>query len=310
MGAELNILLPHQTSRRFPLGAMCTIGRDPGNDLVLDNVRVSRNHALIRLLGGNRYNLMDLGSANGTFLNGRLVSVPVELNPGDQIIVADCTLTFVPHEPPGAGPFSQHTVDVTTRTATDVLQETISILVMDVRDYTRLAESLPGVELSQFMGGWFREVGVFVDRHGGTIDKFIGDAVMAYWPRARARDDRRFAHGPLAAAVESVRLAQTFDDRLRAGHAGLRFAVGCGIHLGEVLFANVGQSARRDFTAMGDCVNVAFRIESLCKPLGRPILASREVKEIAGDAFRFEDLGRQPVKGRSEEVHVFAVSRT
>jgi len=73
------------------------------------------------------------------------------------------------------------------------------------------------------------------------------------------------------------------------------------------MFGNMGNVAGRDFTAIGDCVNVAFRVEALCKEKDRPILVSKSVKEITGAAFQFEDCGICHVKGRAEPVHIFAL---
>jgi adenylate cyclase len=307
MSAELTIQLPGEPSCKRALDASYSIGRGRGNDLMLQDPRASRHHALIRLMGGSRYVLLDLGSSNGTFHNGHLVMTPVELKTGDEIQIADCILKFACQSPGPVGADTHSTTDTAVHTSVELVHEIISILVADVRGYTRLSEALPTPELSRLIGSWFRDASDEIERHGGCIDKFIGDAVMAYWLQGRGTDSRQFIHGPLETARALVQLAQGHHQRLAAAYAGMSFAIGCGVHMGQVIFGNIGQAARRDFTAMGDCVNVAFRLESLTKDLGRPILVSGEVREAAGDDYGFQDLGLQRLKGKSDLLPVFAL---
>jgi adenylate cyclase len=306
MSAKLIVHTTGEATRTVALRAICTIGRGPDNDLVLEDPRVSRNHALLRQSGDGGYYVVDLGSSNGTFLNGSLVTVPVALKSGDEIQVGDHRLGFTASSATG-GQTIPRDLGTTMGTMAGMKCETIGILVVDIRNYTRLAEAVPPGELSQWVGSWFKEAGRIIERHGGTIDKFIGDAVMAYW-RRQGGADPKYVNGPIRVASELVAFARGYHEKLIAKYSTLGFAIGCGIHIGEAMLGNVGSVARRDFTAIGDCVNVAFRIESLCKELGRPILVSREASEKAGADFDFEDLGPQRVKGKSEAIHVFALS--
>ena len=106
-----------------------------------------------------------------------------------------------------------------------------------------------------------------------------------------------------------VEAARLYNGQLVARHPELSFAVGCGIHMGEAMFGNIGGSARRDFTAIGDCVNIAFRLESQCKTLERSIVVSSEIKFAAGDDYAFEDMGLLKLKGKANEVRAFSVER-
>lgn len=307
MTAQLHIRLPTETSpRTIVLTATCTIGRDADNDLVIDDPLVSRHHALVRLLGGNQYYVTDLGSSNGTFLNGRLVMVPAVIKSGDTLQIGGAKLTLDwPHGNSGAPPPALP--DPAPRTLMDFTSQTVAILVVDIRGFTQLSETIPTSELARFVGSWFRDVTQTIEQHGGTIDKFIGDAVMAYWVQAPGVTTPSFVIAPLTVTQELLRLAATYHTKLAQDYPALGFCIGCGIHTGQASLGNVGKVAGRDFTAMGDCVNVTFRIESLCKEKARPILVSRAVKEIAGGAFQFDDCGACPVKGRAEPVHVFAL---
>ncbi len=300
MTAKLSIFLPGQRARTIPLQGALTIGRGASSDLVLESVSVSRGHALLRPLGRGNYFLLDLGSANGTFLNGRLVTAPVKLNDGDTIMIADCTLVF-------EGFTAQRAPTAPTAEYKDTMKTaTISILVVDIRNFTHLSEALPAKELPAFIGGWFRDASAVIERHGGTIDKFIGDAVMSYWLPS-AEMPSAIVRGPVESALELVDLASGFHDQLSAAHPKLSFSVGCGIHMGEAMFGVLGTSSRHDFTAIGDCVNVAFRLESQCKELHKSIIVSEQIQQGAADAYIFEDLGPLTLKGKSNVVHGYAV---
>ena len=85
------------------------------------------------------------------------------------------------------------------------------------------------------------------------------------------------------------------------------FRIGCGIHCGDAVLGNIGADSRRDFTTLGDSVNVTFRIESLCSGLNRPVLVSEEIKTQAGPEFAFDDPGPQSLKGKPEPMNIYAL---
>lgn len=303
MSATLSIRIKGQPSQKVVVEAAFAIGRDAGNDWVLDDPRVSRNHALIRLQQGGRYCVVDLGSANGTFLNGQRITRPATLRTGDAIQIANCQLLFF-----AASGERESATEYTSMGTLDDRQEcTVAVLVADIRGYTRLAEHIPPASLSELVGGWFRDAGRIILECGGSVDKFIGDAVMAFWLAEPGSHTARCARGALNAAQEIVRLAGLYHARVSAAYPGLAFDVGCGVSMGRAVLGNVGLDARKDFTLMGDCVNVAFRLEALCGELGRQVLVSQDVHDMTRDHFTFEDLGPQTCRGRSESVRVFAL---
>jgi adenylate cyclase len=307
VAAELLITLPGQPESKVVLQGAFTLGRGSGNNLVLSDVRVSRSHALLRPFGRGKYYLLDMGSGNGTFLNGRLVTNPVELKDGDAVVIADCTLKYIDLAQRAAGGGAAETDTNSMETAIRVSKEAISVLVVDIRNFTGLTEAIPAKELPAFIGSWFRDASATIESHGGVIDKFIGDAVMAYWLGSAEAVDARLARGPLDSALELVEMARLYHGQISARHPELSFAIGCGIHMGEAMFGSMGGAARREFTAIGDCVNAAFRIESLCKELKRPIMVSDEIKAAAGAGYDFEDMGVQKLKGKAVDVQVYSV---
>lgn len=309
MPVELSISLPGLEPRKISLRGAFTIGRDSASDLILKDARVSRGHALLRPLGRGNYFLLDLGSANGTFLNGRLVTAPVQLRDGDVILIADCALTFKDTDQrPITAPLEDD-AENTVQNTMNVSTEAVSILVVDIRNFTRLSETMPPKELPSFIGSWFRDASAVIESHGGVIDKYIGDSVMAYWLGDAKSGDPEIARGALDSALELVEAARLYHGQLVARHPELSFAVGCGIHMGEATFGNIGSSASRDFTAIGDCVNIAFRLESQCKPLQRAIVVSAEIRAATRDVYAFEDMGLLKLKGKSNDMRAFSVEK-
>lgn len=301
MSAELILQNEGGEPRKIPLPPLFSIGRGAGNDLVLRDTLASRSHAAIRRQGGKHYYVVDLGSSNGTFLNGRRITVPVQLKNGDEIRIGENRMRFALTEEPVTA--ATDASEGETGTQIRYKSETIAILVVDIRNYTGLSEAIPTEELSRTVGKWFKELQVVIESHGGSVDKFIGDAAMAIWQKGSAPNDTAYVIGPIEAALELVRLSTDYDAQIKSNYPHLRFSIGCGVHIGRAVLGHVG-----GFTAVGDCVNVAFRIESLCRELQRPIIISEAVKAAAGGAFAYTDLGSHQVKGKSESVHVFGLN--
>lgn len=290
------------TGEVIPLGEIVTIGRSPGNNLVLPDGQVSRNHALIRR-EGEEYLIIDLGSANGTFVNDKPVTSATPLRSQDVIRMGESVFVFHDAADREADPVDS------TRKATQRVFANVNLatLVSDVRNYTTLSAALPADGLSAILADWFRRVGECIEAHGGNIEKFRGDSVMAYWISKPGGGDNGHILGALQAARDMLASSYDYDERLASQYPGHSFRIGCGIHCGDAVLGNIGADSRRDFTTLGDSVNVTFRIESLCSTLDRPVLVSGEIKEQAGPGFEFEDLGPQPLKGKPEPMAIYAL---
>ncbi len=168
-----------------------------------------------------------------------------------------------------------------------------AIWFSDVRGWSRLANELPAAEAVALANDYFEVVdGAIVD-HGGEVLKLIGDAVLAIFPAKSG--DRRAADAALDAAVAAQR---------EAHEAESRFGFGIGLHLGELVYGNVGSPTRLDFTVMGQAVNLAARIEKLSRPLERPIILSEDFAAVCGRTCT--DLGMHDVAGWEAPVRVFA----
>lgn len=302
MPAKIKIEMGGQPAREVEVGPILSIGRSSASGICVKDTKASRNHAVIQQHGSGVHYLLDLGSANGTFVNGRRVTIPVALKGGDLINIGSAMLQYVADAMAAGATTSQ---DV--QTVVDFQNRKVTVLVADIRNYSSISEKMAPKDLSLLIGGWFKEVGTLIDQFGGAIDKFIGDCVMAYWVKTQTTDNQDYVVQPLKAAVGLVELAGIFGDRFKALLPAHEFRIGVGIHTGETVMGNVGTLGRPDFTTMGDSVNIAFRLESMTKEVGKTILVGPEIAEVGATAFQFEDLGPMSLKGKNEKIQVFSL---
>lgn len=177
----------------------------------------------------------------------------------------------------------------------------ITVLFSDIRGFTTLSEKRTPEQVVDLLNRYFTLQVEVVFRHGGSLDKFIGDAIMAFW--GAPLDDPQHARNAVAAALEMADVLQKFKKEL--GEEDADFDVGIGIHSGPAVVGLIGSEQRREYTAIGDTVNLASRIEGLTKGVSR-ILVSSDTKELCGDAYDFKGYGSFAVKGRAKEVELFA----
>ena len=176
----------------------------------------------------------------------------------------------------------------------------ITVLFSDIRGFTTLSEKSSPEQIVSLLNRYFSLQVEIIFRHGGTLDKFIGDAIMAFWG-APQEDPQHAAHA-VAAAMEMEQALLKFKNEL--GEDGKDFDVGIGIHTGKAVVGFIGSDARLDYTAIGDTVNLSSRIEGLTKGVAR-ILVSSDTVAHCQNAFDFRPTGSYKVKGRSQEVELF-----
>jgi len=185
------------------------------------------------------------------------------------------------------------------------IEREVTILFCDIRGFTHISEGMKAKEVVGLLHEIFQLVSDRILEAGGTIDKFIGDSVMAYFGAPVQQADH--ALRSVNAAIDIVHAVDDRNVHARAsGDSVLVPAeVGIGIHTGVVVVGNIGSDRRTDFTAVGDAVNVAHRLEKLARP--GEILVSEAVQRVvrAEQRLRFE--GERQLSGREEPVHVYSV---
>ena len=181
----------------------------------------------------------------------------------------------------------------------------VTLLFSDIRGFTTLSETRTPEQVVDLINRYFSLQVDVVWRHGGTLDKYIGDCIMAMW--GAPLDDAQHARNAVACALDMADTLLAFKRELGAEH--LDFDVGIGLHSGAAVVGLIGSDKRREYTAIGDTVNLASRIEGLTKDAKRRILVSRETAERCGDAFEFVSCGTFPVKGRAQPVELLEPRR-
>jgi adenylate cyclase len=248
-----------------------SIGRTRDNNVVIPDRWISRNHAMLQVTEEGNFYLIDLGSRNGTFVNEKRVSIPITLQDGDQITIGESNITFFC---PKIDSRIGHTNKNTQRDSmTSVLhiRRLISVLVVDIRDFTVLTRSTEETVLSSLLGTWFREAGKIIREHGSWVDKYIGDALMAVWFHGHEEDE--------VTREEILKIIQALNDlNLMTQELSSKYPlpfplkIGAGVNTGYGMVGNTGSGDRPDYTAIGDTVNAAFRLESASKEVNQDIV--------------------------------------
>jgi adenylate cyclase len=308
MVSKLSILRGNE-KQEITCGPLLTIGRVPPNDIVVPHPKVSRNHAMIRMLQPGEYYLIDIGSTNGTQLNGKRIVVPMLLKDNDVIVIEDSTLTFHAQQITGQGQGDLTEEgglgEMTIISEADMTSE-ITILVCDIRNYSALSEKLPTNHLAQMMAKWFKLATQVIEEHAGTIDKFIGDAIMVRW----TIDYKKDVKVSVLSALNVAKKLNEVSAQINALYPGLPlpFRVGVGINTGRAVLGNMGGGGYREYTALGDSVNMAFRFESESKKLGKDVVIGYDSCVHLPKTFWGKSLEAVAIKGKAEPVSVWAIT--
>jgi adenylate cyclase len=175
----------------------------------------------------------------------------------------------------------------------------------DMRAFTAMADATPGAAVIELVDEVFETLTAALRPRGGEVLKFLGDGMLAIFPFEDATR-RQVCRKALDAAAEAMRAIDRVS-ALRSAAAKPAAGVDLALHLGEVLYGNVGAVDRLDFTVMGPAVNEAARIEALCEPLGRRVLLSAEFADALGDTCRLVSLGHHALRGVREPREIYGL---
>jgi adenylate cyclase len=176
-----------------------------------------------------------------------------------------------------------------------------AIMICDLRDFTKISDNWPRDDVIDLLNDYFDAMSEPIARHGGEILKFIGDGLLAIFPLSEPRACANLLH----AVTEARQAMAALNERNRAtSRAPLNY--GIGVHVGDVMYGNIGSTSRLDFTVIGPAVNMASRLETLTKQLKKTVLLSRDFAELVEREFALEHMGQYEVRGFSDPIELFA----
>ena len=184
------------------------------------------------------------------------------------------------------------------------VKQEITVMFCDIRGFTKYCDERDPQEVLNVINDYFEEMTQVVFKYEGTVDKYIGDCIMAFWNAPEAQADH--AQRAVCCAME-MRYALANFKMKRAGIDTELFECGIGIHTGEALVGNMGSSLKLNYTAMGSTVNMGARLEALTKRLNERILISQNVLDQLQGDFPITDRGEAVMPGFAKPIHVYAV---
>ncbi|MEN9342068.1 MAG: hypothetical protein RIQ54_324 [Candidatus Parcubacteria bacterium] len=183
----------------------------------------------------------------------------------------------------------------------------MTVFFSDIRGFTTISEQTTPTELVRILNEYFTEMTAEVLRTGGVVDKYIGDAVMAFW--GAPIDDPDHADHAVEAALAMIEKLKVLNKKLRA-QGDPEIKIGIGLYSGKAVVGNVGSNDRFDYTVIGDTVNAASRLEGLNKEYKTQIIISETVKNKLKKQYPLVCLGCAPVKGRKEPINIYTIENT
>jgi adenylate cyclase len=269
--------LETEDGQQFPLQGNCSIGRLPENTLAINDKEVSRRHALIHAQGEGIYYLVDLGSRNGSLLNGQRIRMPMQLKDGDTVQVSTTILTF--RQSTESEDFEDEEAMATIAASNTAKSGDCWMLVADIVGFTKLSQEMGQDEMAQMVGKWILACKQIIERNRGFINKYLGDGFLAFWPLDITPAET------IAQALTEMRQLQDGQD--------MRFRVV--VHYGQVR-VDSAVSAGED-NLIGPEVNFAFRMEKVCGGLNQFCLFSQSAAQHLQEYMEIFDEGGHELKG-------------
>ncbi len=181
----------------------------------------------------------------------------------------------------------------------------LAVLFSDIRSFTSISEQMTPELLVESLNQYFSVMVDIIMERGGVIDKYIGDAIMAFFGAPVQHSDDGYQS--VLAALEMCRGVETFNEAQRAAGRP-EFRIGIGVNYGEVTVGNIGTDKKMDYTVIGDMVNLASRLEGLTKYYGEPLLISHSLWEQLGDRLPTRLIDTVAVKGKKQGVRIYTAS--
>ena len=272
---------------RHDLNGTCSIGRAPDNSIPVADSEVSRRHAIIQAQGEREFWLVDLGSANGTYVNGRRISQSVRLHNGDIIRVASNELEFSTEILSAMHPAGQQ---VMASTMIHIRQAQCWLMVADIIGSTQLSQTLPGAQFPRMTGSWFKNCRQIIDECGGHMSKYLGDGFFCYWDDT---DDSAIQVRQAVARLYEAQLATNPPFRLV-------------LHFGAAMLGTV--PTMNELNLHGPEVNFVFRVEKVAATQKQNILFTEAAMKRMAAENEVRLVSECPVEGFSAPYKFYTPS--
>ncbi len=258
-------------SSRFPL-VDCdnwAIGRGRENTIPLPDHCASRNHAMIQLIAGYKYYIFDLGSRNGTYVNGKRITLPCLLKSGDQISLGETILEFHAAETPNPR-FQDESTELRLQK-----RRLITSLVVGIRNYNLISQQMEEKKLADLASKWFRQATEIMTAHGSLVDQYVGNALLCLWIHQADAEIQQVAITEILAAFQTLQALKEMSESLNSDYQ-LPFTLNLGgaINTG---YAYVDQSEEENervypsFQVIGDGISKTFALETAIQEMGLDI---------------------------------------
>lgn len=178
-------------------------------------------------------------------------------------------------------------------------RKNITILFSDIRSFTSMSEKMEPEDVVHFLNEYLSAMTEQIFNHGGVLDKFMGDGILAYFGAPIEKEDH--SQSAIQCAIEMMNTLKKLNENREN-----KIQIGIGIHTGETIIGDIGPEIRKEFTIIGDPVNLASRLESATKTIGKPILVSEQVMNSARNHFKWEFAGKVKVKGKEEPISLYS----
>jgi class 3 adenylate cyclase len=262
--------------RRVEVGAACSVGRADANNLVLAGDRVSRHHAMVQRHGGGDLWLTDLGSSNGTFLNGRRVSQATPIYDSDQIAIGPHRLVF---RHPGGRRRPGPEATLGSMTLQDCPTSNCWLLLVQLPTATRLAETMAVEKVPALLSDSLERCRVLVEDHGGRINRYLPGGCVAHW---RDMPDTRAS---VASALQGLKALQD----------GLDAPGRLCLHYGPVRLDGTSTAGEQELA--GAALSLLFRMEKLAENLRVSLLVTEVAQALLAPRLRFVEAGQHALAG-------------
>jgi adenylate cyclase len=291
----MNAWLETNDGKKIALHGACLLGRSSICQVVLADACISRRHSLIQQQNETEFWLVDLGSSNGTKLNGRRLSHPCRLKVNDSIRIHTFDFRFRVSAPPAAALSTTHSLgmhaEITQRLGMAIESANCWLLLADIDGSTRLSQVMPPDEWPQIVGSWLLNCRDDIESVGGIVNKYLGDGLFAY-----------LLEGPSAALHIRELIWKLVT--LQMKHKPPFHVV---LHYGSVMMGGV--SASGEESLLGVEVNFAFRLEKIAGQVKAPVVLSANAQMLWPEPAELTSLGHHDVPSFDQPHEVFGLKK-